>query len=271
MPKISASLVVAVPFHNPNSLYNYRVLMVQRVTKAKLGSFNSAQVFPGGLIEPQDYQHQAKDPLKVCALRETFEETGLALAGYPSPSSSSLSDIRPLARWVTPRAQPRRFDTVFGLLAAPEIDPAQVKLQQKEVAGMDWVAPDQILQANANRQVPLLPPQFYILHEISKYRQWQDLVEATPPGSFDRLAPIEPLLQRQKDGQQTIALLPGDREYPYCSTTASHPALPRGGNGSNAVVADQHRICMSEPAQTGGGFFSCCLSRSFNFSLGPKL
>ena len=87
-------------------------------------------VFPGGRVERKDYRARALSELSadtleaiaptarpslaralaVCAVRETFEETGVLLGADGVPD---LSPLRLAAREVTPPGHPRRFDTHF--------------------------------------------------------------------------------------------------------------------------------------------------------------
>lgn len=98
-PIPSASLIILCPISNTQS--EYATLMVQR--KAT-GSFRSATVFPGGLLDQADKfavsqanksssekNDEYLESLRLCALRETFEETGLLLVPAESGSSSNFS------------------------------------------------------------------------------------------------------------------------------------------------------------------------------------
>ena len=146
------------------------VLMLRRVAAMKFAP--GAYVFPGGSVDPADYDApvgwHGPDPAEfgarlgasaemaralVCAaVRETFEEAGVLLAGAPDggpvadPSGSSWEADRaalvagdvtlaellsrrglvlradllvPWARWITPEGEPRRFDARFFAAALP--------------------------------------------------------------------------------------------------------------------------------------------------------
>lgn len=90
-------------------------------------------VFPGGRVDDADHAHAAgcSDtaaagihdaahlPFLVAALRETYEEAGLAITDMRgtglSLDQAALSSLIPLARAITPPGLPRRFDTWFYL------------------------------------------------------------------------------------------------------------------------------------------------------------
>ncbi|KAI9505282.1 hypothetical protein GGI25_003611 [Coemansia spiralis] len=189
LPRLSASLIATSLNAGAR-----RVLMVQR---ARRGAFPDALVFPGGMVEPQDYAG-GQQPTLACALRETLEETGLALAkagvaGAVEPAPALV------ARWVTPRSEPRRFATDFYRLdVAVGWPPGRV--QQAELTRILWVEPQELLEMNRRGSVPLFPPQFCILSELSR------------GGLSGYRGEVEPVLRKR--GDAVVALLPGDREYP---------------------------------------------------------
>ena len=149
----------------------FEVYMLRR--KPSMAFAPGAYVFPGGSVDPRDAEEEVAwagpSPAEwgqvfnaspdlaralVCAaVRETFEESGVLLAGEPAGGvvadttgpdweadrkalldrSLSLGEmlarrglivrsdlLRPWARWITPAAEPRRFDARFIAAALPE-------------------------------------------------------------------------------------------------------------------------------------------------------
>ncbi len=103
-----------------------------------------ALVFPGGRIDADDQltaDLMGTDAARVAAIRETIEETGLALALVPAPDAIALragladeepfasllaaqglaidaAALTPFARWCPNFRETRRFDTLFFLADA---------------------------------------------------------------------------------------------------------------------------------------------------------
>ncbi len=100
-PRAAASLVLADA--------QGRVLMGRRPSKSRFAP--DAWVFPGGRVDPIDGRLGA-DRFAQAAVRETLEETGLAL---------TAGELSPLGRAITPSESPIRFDARFFLARlAPE-------------------------------------------------------------------------------------------------------------------------------------------------------
>jgi len=134
----------------------------------------------------------------VCAaVRETFEESGVLLAG-PTPEtvlattggeeweadrrallagSLSLAGLlrrrglvlrsdllRPWARWITPVTEERRYDTRFFVAALPPGQHARdVSGEADETA---WMDPGEALAAAGRREIALMPPTAITLAEL---------------------------------------------------------------------------------------------------------
>ena len=172
----------------------------------------------------------------VCAaVRETFEESGVLLAG-PDPDTV-VADTGPYAgaraglvarefslahflaetglvlradllcpwsNWVTPEAEPKRYDTRFFLAAMPEGQRADAVTT--EVTTAYWRTPDQALADWDEGCCGLLPPTWVTLTEISECGSVAEALAAEPA-----LGKVVPKLVR-RDGAWR-AVLPGDPGY----------------------------------------------------------
>eukprot|EP00052_Salpingoeca_macrocollata_P002291 m.29812 g.29812 ORF g.29812 m.29812 type:complete len:264 (+) comp12111_c0_seq1:74-865(+) len=223
--RLSASLLVAARATTaPRS--NYRILFLQRSHKSS--AFAKAHVFPGGVWDPtldscggwksllahtaepplpadqvpeQWQQFQTTDPsssescvdlvtsMKLTALRETFEESGIfawpeqpytaqqlhnfrhrihgdgavlqeMIRGTLSATQpkATLGHLHPIVRYVTPTDQIKRFDSFFYLTCLDSW-PEDVQEDGTETTRVHWLAPEEALEAFNKRNVYLWPPQ----------------------------------------------------------------------------------------------------------------
>ncbi|TSE00992.1 NUDIX hydrolase [Skermania sp. ID1734] len=212
-------------------------------------------VFPGGGVDPSDADTSigwAGPPVSwwadrfgvdeprakalVCAaVRETFEECGVLLAG-PSPDTVvadtsgyrsarellekrelSFADflaaeklvlradlLRPWANWITPVGEPRRYDTRFFVAVVPAGQRADG--QTPEAAAVAWATPQAAIDEwRAGRSI-LLPPTWTQLNTLAQYADTDAVLAADP-----RIEPIEPTLHTV-DGQLTVTF-PGQDGY----------------------------------------------------------
>jgi 8-oxo-dGTP pyrophosphatase MutT (NUDIX family) len=180
-----------------------------------------ACVFPGGSVDEQDGEaqipwagpapaefagllgtSQARARALICAaVRETFEEAGVLLAG-PSPTalvddsaplardrhsllegSTSFGELlrrrglmlradllTPWARWITPEASPRRFDTWFFAAALPPGQTAGLgQAKSGEADSGTWLRPGAALASARAGEITLLPPTVVTLGELAGY------------------------------------------------------------------------------------------------------
>src|SRR5262249_4022743 len=103
------------------------VLLVQR--NARLSFHGGAWVFPGGRIDPEDYD-ASRDVIAAArraAVREAREEAGVSIA----ENSLAL-----LSRWVTPEGLPKRFDTWFFVAPAESLS---VTVDGGEIHAHQWL------------------------------------------------------------------------------------------------------------------------------------
>lgn len=152
-----------------------RVLMGQRGRNAAF--MPSKFVFPGGAIDQQDHLARAERPLRdgvrvkleersdpalapalaMTAIREVWEETGLAIATdrgavpehplsewetfYAAGHRPDASGLDFVFRAITPPGRPRRFDARFFLadLSAIATDPDDFSRAEDELSHLSWL------------------------------------------------------------------------------------------------------------------------------------
>ena len=176
----------------------------------------------------------------VCAaVRETFEESGVLLVtgddGVPAPPAGSdweadrralverrlaLSDLldrrglavrsdvlAPWAHWVTPRFEPRRYDTWFFLAALP------LGQRARDLSGeadqVTWMRPVDAVSAAERGEVVMLPPTWSVLEDLVAYGTVAEALDAAEARS---LATVTPGWVDDRAGIRL--LLPGDPGYP---------------------------------------------------------
>jgi 8-oxo-dGTP pyrophosphatase MutT (NUDIX family) len=232
------------------------VYMLRR--QASMAFAPGAYVFPGGSVDTRDADEEvawagpdaaewghlfAAPPalaraLVCAAVRETFEESGVLLAGESAESvvadttsadweadrmalldrSVSLAELlarrglvlrsdllRPWARWITPVIEPRRFDARFFAAALP--------LGQRtrdvggEAAEVAWVRPAEALAASRRGEIRLFPPTAVSLSELTECGDLDTVL--TGPR---QVAPIIPEVH-EREGAVWLTV-PGLTEYP---------------------------------------------------------
>ncbi len=109
-------------------------------------------VFPGGAMDLGDAD------LVRTAVREVEEETGIRLAP---------SGLHPWSRWVTPAAEPRRYDTRFYVARLPDgAEPTGVGTEMDMVA---WWTPSAALAARDRDELILWEPTLVTLAEVGAW------------------------------------------------------------------------------------------------------
>lgn len=217
------------------------VFLQRRVTGMAFAS--GMTVFPGGGVDrddsrvPVDWvgpspQRWAEwffcsEPLAaalVCAaVRETFEESGVLLAGTESAvladaapyadarralvaKELSLAEflaeaglslradlLRPWSNWITPEPAPRRYDTRFFVAALPSGQHADGATTEAD--SVEWRRPSAALAEAELGKRNLMPPTQYTLTEISSYSSTQQALSVTRP-----IRRVGPRLVQGNDG-----------------------------------------------------------------------
>ncbi|WP_193128382.1 NUDIX domain-containing protein [Gulosibacter sediminis] len=167
------------------------VLMLQRPSR---GSFASAWVYPGGKVDPEDGDPADEEAAaRVAAAREVQEETELVV----DPAS-----LTPLAIFSPPHDVTPRFRTWF--FVAPAFSGTPVPAEAEAVA-LEWVRPQQMLDAHANDALTLIVPTWVMLDKLTKYADVAEALADLRSGGFEELP------TRARDGG--IICWPGDAIY----------------------------------------------------------
>lgn len=153
-PLIPAATVVLL---RDSSSGGYEVLMLQKNVNI---SFGGMWVFPGGKIDQQDYQEDAQlqTAATIAAVRETHEETGLAV---------SAEQFIWFAHWTPPASAPKRYATWFFVANANESSAVQVDGQ--EILNHRWISPVDAIAHHAKGEIDLAPPTWLTLHYLSQF------------------------------------------------------------------------------------------------------
>jgi 8-oxo-dGTP pyrophosphatase MutT (NUDIX family) len=142
--------------------------------------------------------------------RSRIESDGAWLAGLLAERSLvlDLGALHPLARWITPASEPRRFDTRFFLWVCDR--GATGVHDGHEVTDSFWATPAQLLRQFEEGAIQLAPP---------TQRTLEVLTAATDPASAVALAaascldPICPKLVPSRSGDAFVLVLPGDPDH----------------------------------------------------------
>jgi 8-oxo-dGTP pyrophosphatase MutT (NUDIX family) len=231
------------------------VYMLRR--KSSMAFAPGAFVFPGGSVDPRDADEQVAwagpepaewgavfdaPPELACALvcaavRETFEESGVLLAGPSAGTvvadttgadweadrkalldrSLSLAEmlgrrglvlrsdlLRPWSRWITPVVEERRYDTRFFAAALPEGQ--RTRDVGGEAAEVAWVRPSEAIAAGRRKEIVLFPPTAVSLAELAAR---PDVAAALEPRQ------VRPVLPEAIMAEGAVWLtLPAGLEYP---------------------------------------------------------
>ncbi|MFE7581803.1 NUDIX hydrolase [Streptomyces gardneri] len=227
--------------------------------RASMAFAGGAYAYPGGGVDPRDERpvrwagpslaewagrlgldDPAQAQAVVCAaVRETFEEAGVLLAGETADTVvgdttgedwerdraalvtrelhfADFLDRRGLvlrsdllgawARWITPEFEQRRFDTWFFVAALP------AGQRTRDVSGEAdrtvWIRPAEAAAGYDRGELMMMPPTISTLRALEPYGTAAEALEAA--GEQD-LAPV--LAQARLEGDELVLSWPGHEEF----------------------------------------------------------
>lgn len=140
------------------------ILMVKRNSK---GTFASNWVFPGGKIDPEDFDESGDivTASRTAAAREAVEEADVVV---------DAESLIPFSHWMPPIVIPRRFATWFFATSAPEGIDGDVTIDGGEIVDHLWVTPGEALAKHAAGEVELVPPTWITLRHLADFATTTD-------------------------------------------------------------------------------------------------
>ncbi len=216
------------------------VLMARRTGTASFAS--GLWVFPGGVVDPVDRTPLARRllggagadreqaPYMSAALRETAEEINAFVTTEPPPDDlwATLGRLEgePLlaamdeaglrfatagmaywANWITPRSQPKRYDTRFFIV---EVDSnLRFEPDRAEIMEVTWVAPERALAGRKDAYRMMFPT----IRNLVRLARFGSPAEAIADARTTPVEPIEPAPIFDEAGKLKKLLIPGDDGY----------------------------------------------------------
>ncbi|MER5970253.1 NUDIX hydrolase [Streptomyces sp. NPDC002055] len=252
--------------------------------RASMAFAGGAYAYPGGSVDPRDersvgwagpapeawaarlgLKDEAAAQSVVCAaVRETFEEAGVLLAG---PSADTVvadttgedweadraalvarelsfaeflarrglvlrSDLLSgWARWITPEFEPRRYDTWFFVAVLPQGQ--RTRNASTEADRTVWIRPAEAAAGYDRGELLMMPPTISTLRELEPYGSAGQALDAAPARD------LTPVLARAelRDGEIVLSW-PGHDEFtrhisPASPDSPASPASPAEGGAAS--------------------------------------
>lgn len=212
------------------------ILVVER--SARMAFAAGAIVFPGGRVDDADHAlakalGRPDEAAKVTAIRETIEETAVipAILGVDAALGREmqarlnegadfaellaahglqldLHALTPFARWMPAFKQPRKFDTLFFLAAAPAGEWPPLP-QPGECVAAEWTAPRELIERIGRGEASAIFPTKRNLERLAEHA---DLDAAIADAHAYSLETIIPWVE-EIEGEPHVKI-PEGRGYP---------------------------------------------------------
>lgn len=214
------------------------LLMVER--PEGMAFAGGALVFPGGRVDAADAKLARALGLgedgadRVAAIRETLEETAIAVGIDPLPPPATALELQQalldggefaetlgsrgfrvnagaltaFARWVPEFHAKRRFDTLFFIAPTPN-DDREPNAAPGECAAAFWVTATDVIERDRAGTVRLIFP---TRRNLERLAQHDSIAAMMADAAAHPVEPITPWVE-EHDGERFIAI-PSDRGYP---------------------------------------------------------
>ncbi|XP_066100151.1 acyl-coenzyme A diphosphatase NUDT19 isoform X1 [Saccopteryx bilineata] len=188
--------------------------------------------------------------LRICAIRETFEEAGVLLLrprtslapelqpGRALPAPENVDDWRERVHrdphhflrlcahldctpdiwalhswsgWVTPFLSSGSRRFDTAFFLCCLRDPPPVSPEFVEVMGYQWLSPSEATASFTSKEIILMPPQFYEIRRLKNFASLSDLHKFCLDHALEEVERWMPIILQTADG--IIHLLPGDDLY----------------------------------------------------------
>ena len=179
----------------------------------KVAFMAGSYVFPGGRVDPADHPapgsalapHAFSDltdaeeaAYRQAACREVMEEANVCIA---------CGDLVPLAHWVTPEIETRRYDTRFFLARLP--DGQDPRHDDGEMTALEWMSPKHAIAKFERREMLLPPPTWTTIRQLEKLTSIDEVFAWARQRKVVRVMP-----GFIKTDTVTMLTLPGDPLFP---------------------------------------------------------
>lgn len=227
------------------------VFMVVRHQQIDFAS--GALVFPGGKLAPGDGKVRgqcrgvgqlgdAQVALRVGAIREAFEESGLLLARAQGSDALLARDrcgtlgeryrtaldhgdigigemleaeqlelatdqLVPFAHWITPTFMAKRFDTYFYLAQAPADQLAAH--DGREAVDSEWLRPQDAIRAEQEGSRTIVPATLLNIEKLARSRSVAEALEAARAAP---VVPVTPWVVAESETEVELEI-PADADY----------------------------------------------------------
>ena len=229
-PKPAATIILL-----RDGYYGLEILILRKASGKHFAS--GALVFPGGKVNAADEafvgdigeERNELSSLKIAAIREMYEECGIALMRAPGteklldatgmathrnnqnnapilemaaavPLGLATDRLVRFAHWITPPNRPRRFDTHFFVAAAPT-GQMDTNVDGYEIVDAQWCRPQSLLDDVHAGKIKLVLP---TMMNVMKLSEANDVAAAIALAQKRIIVPVMPTRIETEDGETLV-------------------------------------------------------------------